>query len=237
MEEELLPVPQHVSLILDGNGRWAKQKNMPRTYGHMMGAKRVEPIIKAADKLGIRYLSMYAFSTENWKRPQEEVSALMKLLAKYMKICLKLSMQENMRTIILGDKEGLPETLKKEALRLEEETKNNTGMTILICINYGSRDEMLRAMKKMMADLQREGKDASTINEELFSSYLDTAGIPDPDLMIRTSGEQRLSNYLMWQMAYAEFYFTPVPWPEFTEEDLAEAVMAYRTRNRRYGKV
>ena len=154
-----------------------------------------------------------------------------------MKICLKLSMQENMRTIILGDKEGLPETLKKEALRLEEETKNNTGMTILICINYGSRDEMLRAMKKMMADLQREGKDASTINEELFSSYLDTAGIPDPDLMIRTSGEQRLSNYLMWQMAYAEFYFTPVPWPEFTEEDLAEAVMAYRTRNRRYGKV
>ncbi|MBQ5430323.1 MAG: isoprenyl transferase [Lachnospiraceae bacterium] len=237
MEEELLPVPQHVSLILDGNGRWAKQKNMPRTYGHMMGAKRVEPIIKAADKLGIRYLSMYAFSTENWKRPQEEVSALMKLLAKYMKICLKLSMQENMRTIILGDKEGLPETLKKEAFRLEEETKNNTGMTILICINYGSRDEMLRAMKKMMADLQREGKDASTINEELFSSYLDTAGIPDPDLMIRTSGEQRLSNYLMWQMAYAEFYFTPVPWPEFTEEDLAEAVMAYRTRNRRYGKV
>ena len=237
MEEELLPVPQHVSLILDGNGRWAKQKNMPRTYGHMMGAKRVEPIIKAADKLGIRYLSMYAFSTENWKRPQEEVSTLMKLLAKYMKICLKLSMQENMRTIILGDKEGLPETLKKEALRLEEETKNNTGMTILICINYGSRDEMLRAMKKMMADLQREGKDASTINEELFSSYLDTAGIPDPDLMIRTSGEQRLSNYLMWQMAYAEFYFTPVPWPEFTEEDLAEAVMAYRTRNRRYGKV
>ena len=237
MEEELLPVPKHVSLILDGNGRWAKQKNMPRTYGHMMGAKRVEPIIKAADKMGIRYLSMYAFSTENWNRPKEEVSALMNLLAKYMKICLKLSLQENMRSIILGDKDGLPDALRKEALRLEDETKNNTGMTILICINYGSRDEMLRAMRKMMKDLRDRGEDESAITEDLYASYLDTSGIPDPDLMIRTSGEQRLSNYLMWQMAYTEFYFTPVPWPEFTEEHLAEAVMAYRTRNRRYGKV
>ncbi len=237
MEEELLPVPKHVSLILDGNGRWAKQKNMPRTYGHMMGAKRVEPIIKAADKMGIRYLSMYAFSTENWNRPKEEVSALMNLLAKYMKICLKLSLQENMRSIILGDKDGLPDALRREALRLEDETKNNTGMTILICINYGSRDEMLRAMRKMMKDLRDRGEDESAITEDLYASYLDTSGIPDPDLMIRTSGEQRLSNYLMWQMAYTEFYFTPVPWPEFTEEHLAEAVMAYRTRNRRYGKV
>lgn len=237
MEEELLPVPKHVSLILDGNGRWAKQKNMPRTYGHMMGAKRVEPIIKAADKMGIRFLSMYAFSTENWNRPKEEVSALMNLLAKYMKICLKLSLQENMRSIILGDKDGLPDALRREALRLEDETKNNTGMTILICINYGSRDEMLRAMRKMMKDLRDRGEDESAITEDLYASYLDTSGIPDPDLMIRTSGEQRLSNYLMWQMAYTEFYFTPVPWPEFTEEHLAEAVMAYRTRNRRYGKV
>ncbi len=237
MEEELLPVPTHVSLILDGNGRWAKQKNMPRTYGHMMGAKRVEPIIKAADKMGIRYLSMYAFSTENWNRPKEEVSALMNLLAKYMKICLKLSLQENMRSIILGDKDGLPDALRREAIRLEDETKNNTGMTILICINYGSRDEMLRAMRKMMKDLRDRGEDESAITEDLYASYLDTSGIPDPDLMIRTSGEQRLSNYLMWQMAYTEFYFTPVPWPEFTEEHLAEAVMAYRTRNRRYGKV
>ena len=237
MEEELLPVPKHVSLILDGNGRWAKQKNMPRTYGHMMGAKRVEPIIKAADKMGIRYLSMYAFSTENWNRPKEEVSALMNLLAKYMKICLKLSLQENMRSIILGDKDGLPDALRREALRLEDETKNNTGMTILICINYGSRDEMLRAMRKMMKDLRDRGEDESAITEDLYASYLDTSGIPDPDLMIRTSGEQRLSNYLMWQMAYTEFYFTPVSWPEFTEEHLAEAVMAYRTRNRRYGKV
>ncbi|MBQ1597404.1 MAG: isoprenyl transferase [Lachnospiraceae bacterium] len=232
-----MPVPKHVSLILDGNGRWAKQKNMPRTYGHMMGAKRVEPIIKAADKMGIRYLSMYAFSTENWNRPKEEVSALMNLLAKYMKICLKLSLQENMRSIILGDKDGLPDALRREALRLEDETKNNTGMTILICINYGSRDEMLRAMRKMMKDLRDRGEDESAITEDLYASYLDTSGIPDPDLMIRTSGEQRLSNYLMWQMAYTEFYFTPVPWPEFTEEHLAEAVMAYRTRNRRYGKV
>ncbi|MCR4732360.1 MAG: isoprenyl transferase [Lachnospiraceae bacterium] len=232
-----MPVPTHVSLILDGNGRWAKQKNMPRTYGHMMGAKRVEPIIKAADKMGIRYLSMYAFSTENWNRPKEEVSALMNLLAKYMKICLKLSLQENMRSIILGDKDGLPDALRREAIRLEDETKNNTGMTILICINYGSRDEMLRAMRKMMKDLRDRGEDESAITEDLYASYLDTSGIPDPDLMIRTSGEQRLSNYLMWQMAYTEFYFTPVPWPEFTEEHLAEAVMAYRTRNRRYGKV
>ncbi|MBQ5485296.1 MAG: di-trans,poly-cis-decaprenylcistransferase, partial [Lachnospiraceae bacterium] len=154
-----------------------------------------------------------------------------------MKICLKLSLQENMRSIILGDKDGLPDALRREALRLEDETKNNTGMTILICINYGSRDEMLRAMRKMMKDLRDRGEDESAITEDLYASYLDTSGIPDPDLMIRTSGEQRLSNYLMWQMAYTEFYFTPVPWPEFTEEHLAEAVMAYRTRNRRYGKV
>ena len=233
MEENLLPVPTHVAIILDGNGRWAKAKGMPRTYGHIEGAKRVEPITKAANELGIKYLSLYAFSTENWNRPKDEVSTLMKLLAKYMRICQRLCLQEGMRALIIGDKSGLPDVLLKEATELEEATKDNTGMCLCICINYGSRDEMVRAIRRMYQDV----KYPSEITEEKFSSYLDTADIPDPDLLIRTSGEQRLSNFLLWQLAYAEFYFTPVDWPDFTEDELKKAVDTYRHRNRRYGKV
>ena len=233
MEEELLPVPRHVAIILDGNGRWAKAKGMPRTYGHIQGAKRVEPITKAANELGIKYLSLYAFSTENWNRPADEVSTLTKLLAKYMKICQKLCLEQGMRARIIGDKSGLPDDLLREATELEKATEKNTGMCLCICINYGSRDEMVRAMRRMYSDVS----DPSEITEEKFSEYLDTADIPDPDLLIRTSGEQRLSNFLLWQLAYAEFYFTPVDWPDFTEEELKKAVDTYRHRNRRYGKV
>ncbi|MCR5452722.1 MAG: isoprenyl transferase [Lachnospiraceae bacterium] len=230
-------IPRHVAIILDGNGRWAKQKNMPRTYGHIMGAKRVEPICRHANKIGIKYLSLYAFSTENWNRPSDEVGALMKLLAEYMGICKKLAIKENMRALIIGDFDGLPEELKKKGADLMDSTESNTGLTLCICINYGSRDEMIRGMRKMFSDIQKDGSDPALITEERFSSYLDTAEIPDPDLLIRTSGEQRLSNYMLWQMAYAEMYFTPVPWPEFDEAALDEAVLAYQNRDRRYGKV
>lgn len=230
-------VPQHIAIILDGNGRWAKAKGMPRTYGHTMGAKNVEPICRAADALGVKYLTMYAFSTENWNRPDDEVAALMKLLESYMKNCLNLAKNNNMRVRVIGDITRLDPSMQEKIRVLEEESAKYTGLNLQIAINYGSRDEMVRAMQKMYTAMQQAGEDASVITEARFASYLDTAEIPDPDLLIRTSGEQRLSNYLMWQLAYAEFYFTDVPWPDFHEKELKEAVEAYCNRDRRYGLV
>lgn len=230
-------VPKHVAIILDGNGRWAKAHGMPRTYGHTMGAKNVEPICRAAWELGIRYLTFYAFSTENWSRPSDEVAALMKLLDSYMKNCLSIAKKNNMRVRVIGDMSGLSEAIQQKIATLEEASKDYTGLTLVIAINYGSRDEIVRAARKMFADHDAGRLSAEELSEERFASYLDTAGIPDPDLMIRTSGEQRLSNYLMWQLAYAEFYFTPVPWPEFDKEELKKALDAYADRDRRYGKV
>ncbi|MCR4998364.1 MAG: isoprenyl transferase [Lachnospiraceae bacterium] len=230
-------VPKHIAIILDGNGRWAKSKGMPRTYGHTMGAKNVEPICRAADALGVKYLTMYAFSTENWNRPKDEVTALMKLLDSYMKNCLNLAKNNNMRVRVIGDITRLEPSMQEKIRKLEDESAKYTGLNLQIAINYGSRDEMVRGMRKMFTDINEKGEDASAITEERFASYLDTADIPDPDLMIRTSGEQRLSNYLMWQLAYAEFYFTDVPWPDFHEKELKEAVDAYCNRDRRYGLV
>ena len=230
-------VPTHVAIILDGNGRWAKKQKKPRTYGHAMGAKRVEPTCRFANKMGIKYLTIYAFSTENWNRPQAEVAALMRLLAKYMRICHDLAVEENMRARIIGDKSGLPEKLLEEVRILESDTKDNTGLSLQICINYGSRDEMVRGMRKMYEKFTLEGKSASEITEVTFSSFLDAPDVPDPDLLIRTSGEQRISNFLLWQLAYAEFYFTPVPWPEFDEAEFMKALDAYTDRDRRYGKI
>ncbi len=230
-------VPQHVAIILDGNGRWAKAKGMPRTYGHTMGAKNVEPICRAAYELGIRYLTFYAFSTENWNRPSEEVKALMKLLDSYLKNCLEIAEKNNMRVRVIGDTEKLDPAMRDKIRILEESSKDYTGLTLSIALNYGSRDEMVRGIRRIAADVRDGRLSADDISEELFSEYLDTAGIPDPDLMIRTSGEQRLSNYLLWQLAYAEFYFTPVAWPDFHEEELKKAVQAYMDRDRRYGKV
>ena len=230
-------VPKHVAIILDGNGRWAKAHGMPRTYGHTMGAKNVEPVCRAAWDLGIRYLTFYAFSTENWNRPKDEVAALMKLLDSYMKNCLSIAKKNNMRVRVIGDKSGLSEAIQQKITTLEEASKDYTGLTLVIAINYGSRDEIVRAAKKMFADHDAGKLPAEDLTEERFAGYLDTAGIPDPDLLIRTSGEQRLSNYLMWQLAYAEFYFTPVPWPEFDRAELEKALAAYADRDRRYGKV
>lgn len=232
-----LKIPTHVSIIMDGNGRWAKSKGKPRTFGHTRGAEVVMDICEDADALGIKYLTVYAFSTENWSRPETEVSALMFLFQKYLKICRTKAMKNNSRVRIIGDKSGFSPALQEAIRVLEEDTKNNTGLHLQIAMNYGSRDEMLRGMRRMMEDYKHGVISIDQVDESLFSSYLDTADIPDPDLMIRTSGEQRLSNYLMWQHAYSEFYFTDTPWPEFDRAELVKALEAYTMRDRRYGKV
>lgn len=230
-------IPQHVAIILDGNGRWAKSKGMPRNYGHTAGAKNVEVICEDAYNLGIKYLTLYAFSTENWNRPDSEVEALMKLLNTYLKNCIKRANKNDMRVRILGDISRLDEKFQNTILELEEATKENAGLNLQIALNYGSRDEMIRAMKKMFADYDEKKLSIEDITEDKFAGYLDTQGIPDPDLMIRTSGEQRLSNYLLWQLAYSEFYFTPVPWPDFDKKELEKAIEVYNQRDRRYGGV
>ena len=230
-------IPQHIAIILDGNGRWAKKKGMPRNFGHTQGSKNVERICEDAYKMGVKYLTVYAFSTENWKRPKEEVDALMNLLRNYMKTCLKTAEKNRMRVRVLGDKTALDDDIRNRIAELEEATKNNDGLNFQIALNYGSRDEMIRAMKKMCMDVKEGKLETEQIDEKLFETYLDTHDIPDPDLMIRTSGEQRLSNYLLWQLAYSEFYFTDVLWPDFTKEDLAKAIEYYNGRDRRFGGV
>ena len=232
-----MQIPNHVAIILDGNGRWAKSKGMPRNYGHTVGAKNVETICRAADALGIKYLTMYAFSTENWNRPKDEVSALMTLLHSYMKNCEKRANRENMRVRVIGDVTKLDEKLRAQIQSLEENTKENTGLQFQIAINYGSRDEIVRGIKKLAHDVKEGKLEPDDITEEVFDGYLDTNEIPDPDLLIRTSGEQRLSNYLLWQLAYSEMYFTDAAWPDFKEPQLMEAIEAFNGRDRRFGAV
>lgn len=232
-----MKIPQHVAIILDGNGRWAKSKGMPRNYGHAQGSKNVERICEEAWRMGIKYLTVYAFSTENWNRPKDEVDALMKLLRNYMKMCLKTAAKNDMKVRVIGDIEPLDEDIKKRIGELEAATVDNGGLNFTIALNYGSRDEMTRAARRMAQDCADGKLDPDKIDESVFESYLDTHGIPDPDLMIRTSGEQRLSNYLLWQLAYAEFYFTDVPWPDFTKDELVKAVEEYNHRHRRFGGV
>ena len=230
-------IPQHVAIILDGNGRWAKAKGMPRNYGHAQGSKNVERICEDAYRMGIKYLTVYSFSTENWNRPKSEVDALMKLLRNYMKTCLKTAEKNRMRVRVIGDISRLDADIRERILELEEASKNNDGLNFQIAINYGSRDEMLRAMRKMGRDIKEGRLEPEQISEETFEQYLDTHDIPDPDLLIRTSGELRLSNYLLWQLAYTEFYFTEVPWPDFSKEDLQKAIEQYNQRDRRYGGI
>lgn len=230
-------VPQHVAIILDGNGRWAKSKGMPRNYGHAQGSKNVERICEDAYKMGIKYLTVYAFSTENWSRPKGEVDALMTLLRNYMKTCLNTAKKNRMKVRVIGDKTGLDPDIQTRIRELEEASKDNDGLNFTIAINYGSRDEIARAVRHISEDVAAGKLDPTSVTEETISNYLDTAGIPDPDLLIRTSGELRLSNFLMWQLAYTEFYFTNTPWPDFTKEELAEAIEKYNSRDRRYGGV
>ena len=237
IDGKLLNVPSHVAIILDGNGRWAKKRFMPRNYGHIQGSKNVEKMCEVAWNLGIKYLTVYAFSTENWKRPPKEVSMLMKLLRDYLVDCIERTTKNNMRVRILGDKTGLSDDIREAIERLEKVSAKNTGLNFSIALNYGSRDEMVRAMRHMAGDVAEGKLKAEEITEQLFSSYLDTADIPDPDLMIRTSGEQRLSNFLLWQLAYTEFYFTDVLWPDFGRDELIAAIEQYNSRERRFGGV
>lgn len=230
-------VPQHIAIILDGNGRWARSKGMPRNYGHAQGSKNVEKICEEAWRMGIKYLTVYAFSTENWNRPKDEVDALMKLLRNYMKTCLKTATKNDMKVRVIGDIKPLDDDIKNRIRELEAATVDNGGLNFTIALNYGSRDELTRAAKRMAQDCAAGKLDPEKIDESVYGSYLDTHDIPDPDLMIRTSGEQRLSNYLLWQLAYSEFYFTDVPWPDFTKDELVKAIEEYNHRHRRFGGV
>ncbi|MCI8462283.1 MAG: isoprenyl transferase [Lachnospiraceae bacterium] len=233
--DDTLKMPRHVAIILDGNGRWARAKGMPRNYGHAQGAKTVETICEEAYRMGIQYLTVYAFSTENWGRPQDEVDALMKLLRSYMKTCLKTAEKNRMCVRVLGDKSGLDEDIRIRIRELEEATRENDGLHFQIAINYGGRDELVRAVQRLAEKAEAGTIRPEQITEDILESMLDTAGIPDPDLLIRTCNEQRISNFLLWQLAYTEFYFTPVAWPDFTKEELLRAVEAYNHRDRKYG--
>ncbi|MEG0962566.1 MAG: isoprenyl transferase [Lachnospiraceae bacterium] len=232
-----MEVPQHIAIILDGNGRWAKQHGMPRNYGHTQGAKNVEVICREAWNLGIKYLTVYAFSTENWNRPKDEVNALMKLLRTYMKNCIKTAEKNHMRVRVIGDIKALDEDIQESIYELENFSQHQDGLNFQIAINYGGRDELLRGIKRLLKTYQEDCFLPEELTEQQFETYLDTAGIPDPDLVIRTSGEQRLSNYLLWQSAYSELYFTDVPWPDFSKEELVKAIQDYNSRTRRFGGV
>ena len=229
-------VPNHIAIILDGNGRWAKKRGMPRSYGHVKGCENLEDICEVAKELGVKYLTVYAFSTENWKRSKEEVDGLMKLFRNYLKKCIKISQKNNMRVKVIGDVSAFDPDIQESIAKLENFSKDFTELHFQIALNYGSRDEITRAVNRMLED-QKAGKLETPVSEDTISGYLDTAGIPDPDLMIRTSGELRLSNYLLWQLAYTEFYFTDVPWPDFKRDELVKAIEKYNERDRRYGGV
>ena len=236
-EEKTLKIPRHVAIILDGNGRWAKKRGLPRNMGHVEGCKTVEQTVEDAARLGIEYLTVYGFSTENWKRSAEEVGALMQLFRYYMKRLIKVAKKNNVRVIMIGERSRFDEDIIEGLNRLEEETKDNTRMTFTIAVNYGSRDEITRAVRRMMTDCQAGKLSPEDVDESVIAGYLDTRELPDPDLLIRTSGEQRLSNYLLWQLAYTEFYFTDVLWPDFNKEELVKAIEKYNGRDRRCGGV
>lgn len=230
-------VPNHIAIILDGNGRWAKAKGMPRSYGHVKGCANLEKICDYMKDIGVKYLTVYAFSTENWKRSREEVEGLMKLFRNYLKKCIKISQKNKMKVKVIGDITAFDEDIQQKIRELEEFSKDYTELHFQIALNYGSRDEILRGVRRMMQDALDGRINPDEIDEQKFSEYLDTAGVPDPDLMIRTSGELRLSNYLLWQMAYTEFYFTDVAWPDFDKKELLKAIEKYNQRDRRYGGV
>ena len=230
-------VPNHIAIILDGNGRWAKAKGMPRGYGHIKGCANLEQVCYDIKDLGVKYLTVYAFSTENWKRSSEEVAGLMKLFRSYLKKCIKISRDNKMKIKIIGDISAFAPDIQESIRKLEEFSKDYDELYFQIAMNYGSRDEITRGMNKMAQDVADGNLLPAQITEDTISGYLDTAGVPDPDLLIRTSGELRLSNYLMWQLAYTEFYFTDVPWPDFNKAELEKAIEKYNGRDRRYGGV
>ena len=232
-----MKVPEHVAIILDGNGRWAKAKGMPRSYGHMKGCANLESICDDVKDLGIHYLTVYAFSTENWKRSRDEVEGLMKLFRSYLKRCLKISDRNKMQVKVIGDITVFDPDIQESIRVLEEYSAKYDELYFQIALNYGSRDEMIRGISSLARDVRDGRLNPEIIDEKVFENYLDTAGVPDPDLLIRTSGELRLSNFLMWQLAYSEFYFTDVAWPDFDKKELVKAIETYNNRERRNGGV
>ena len=235
--DENMVVPGHVALILDGNGRWAKKRGLPRTMGHKEGCVTVEKTVEIAARMGIRYLTVYGFSTENWKRPLEEVSAIVGLLKKYLLESIEKMEKDKIKLHFFGDLEPLPQELKDMCRKTSEISERYEGMQVNVCFNYGGRDEIVRAARHFAADCAAGGRKPKELTEVLFSEYLCSNGVPDPDLVIRPSGEVRISNFLLWQSAYAEFYFTDVLWPDFSKEELHRALAAYQGRSRRFGGV
>lgn len=228
-------LPQHIAIIMDGNGRWAKQKKMPVSYGHKCGADAIQNLIEESDKLGIKYITAYTFSTENWKRPKSEVTYLMNLLQEFLNDTSGRLDKSNIRIKFIGSKDKLKKTMIKSMERIEYISKHKTGLTFIIALNYGARQEITEAVKKISVDVKEGILDISQINEELISSYLYTKGIPDPDLIIRPSGEKRLSNFLLYQASYSELWYSDILWPDFNIEHLKEAIVEYNNRKRRFG--
>ena len=234
-EKKLEKIPTHVAIIMDGNGRWAKKRNMPRVKGHYEGMQTVKKITKYASRLGIQYLTLYAFSTENWARPKEEVSYLMDLPEKMFTSFMPELMENNVKVEVIGIVEKLPENTRKAVEDAIEQTKNNTGLKLIFALNYGSKDEIVTAVKRIAQGAANNEYKVEEIDEQLISDNLFTKDTPDPDLLIRTSGEQRISNFLLWQIAYSEFIFTKVAWPDFVEEEFYKALLEYQSRDRRFG--
>ena len=234
-EKKLKKIPTHVAIIMDGNGRWAKKRNMPRVKGHYEGMQTVKKTTKYASKLGIKYLTLYAFSTENWARPKEEVSYLMDLPEKMFTSFMPELMENNVKVEVIGVVEKLPENTRKAVEDAIEQTKNNTGLKLIFALNYGSKDEIVTAVKRIAQGAANNEYKVEEIDEQLISDNLFTKDTPDPDLLIRTSGEQRISNFLLWQIAYSEFIFTKVAWPDFVEEEFYKALLEYQSRDRRFG--
>lgn len=234
---DLKKTPQHIAIIMDGNGRWAKKQGQERLFGHNFGVESVREVLKASKELNVKYLTLYAFSTENWNRPKMEVEGLMDLLVRSISAEIGELMSSNVRLLAIGDIQGLPPACRNELFSAMQKTAENDGISLILALNYSARWEITAAMKKIASDAKSGKLDPEKISEELVSGYLTTAGIPDPELLIRTSGESRISNFLLWQIAYTEFHFTEVLWPDFKREDLFKAVLDYQSRERRFGMV
>ena len=237
LELDMNNIPNHIAIIMDGNGRWAKERMLPRSMGHKAGVETIRRILKEATRLNVKHFTLYAFSTENWGRPKDEVGALMKLLVTYLRKELDECHKNGVRMNVFGDTTQLPKECQEALDDALETTKNNTRINLNFALNYGGRDEIIRAIKLMYSDINKNIIKEEDINSELIENYLYTKGIPDPDLIIRPSGEQRLSNFLLWQCAYSEFWYSDINWPDFKEEDLRRAISDYQNRDRRFGKV
>lgn len=230
-------VPAHIAIIMDGNGRWAKSRFMPRTYGHKVGVETIRKVVKECSRLGVKYLTLYAFSTENWKRPKDEVSALMGLLVKYLRNELEELHKNNVKILTIGDISKLPQACIEELDHAKEKTKDNTGLVMSLALNYGGRNDLVNAVKNISQEVVDGKISVDDIGDDLISNHLSTKESPDPDLVVRTSGEQRLSNFLLWELAYSEFYFADIHWPDFDEKELQKAIFAYQSRDRRFGGI